>query len=101
MVDTDLVKKNIFWSVLLQIATIVSGFILPRQLLIGFGSETNGLVASLNQFLNYVTLLEGGVSGVATAALYKTLQGKNEESIVSNHDCGRAALQHAGSICGG
>lgn len=53
---------NIICSLLLQVVTIVSGFILPKIIISSLGSETNGLVASINQFLNYVVLLEGGVS---------------------------------------
>ncbi len=81
MPDAGLIKKNVCWSVAFQIVTIISGFIIPRILIETFGSETNGLIASINQFLNYVTLLEGGVSAVATAALYKPIQQKNEDQI--------------------
>ena len=45
---------NIICSLLLQVVTIVSGFILPKIIISSLGSETNGLVASINQFLNYV-----------------------------------------------
>ena len=33
----------------------------------------NGLVSSVTQILNYITLLEGGVGGVVTASLYRPL----------------------------
>ena len=52
-----------------QICLIVSGLILPRLILRCFGSETNGLVASINQFLNYIVLVEGGLSAVVSAGL--------------------------------
>ena len=74
------ISINILSSLILQFATIISGFILPRIILSSFGSETNGLVSSLNQFLNYVSLLEGGVSGVITASLYRPLK-----SLSQNH----------------
>ena len=50
---------NSISSLLLQMVTIISGFIIPRLILKTFGSEVNGLVSSLNQFLGYITLLEG------------------------------------------
>ena len=53
---------NTISSILLQFVTIISGFILPRLLLEAFGSEVNGLVSSLTQFLKYMDLLEGGMS---------------------------------------
>lgn len=70
-------------SLLLQIFTIISGFIIPRLILGAFGSETNGLVSSLNQFLNYVTLLEGGLNSVIMASLYKPLAQKDTAKVSS------------------
>ena len=70
---------NITFSVLLQAVTIVSGFIVPRIILTTFGSEANGLVSSLTQFLNYMALLEGGLSAVVLANLYKPLAEKDME----------------------
>ena len=74
---------NTISSIILQIVTILSGFIIPRLLLEKFGSEVNGLVSSLNQFLNYITLLEGGLGAVILANLYKPLVEKNEAKISS------------------
>lgn len=64
---------NMISSFALQICTIISGFIVPKIILLYFGSDVNGLISSLNQFLNYITLLEGGVTGVVAANLYKPL----------------------------
>lgn len=74
---------NTISSILLQVVTIISGFIIPRLLLGKFGSEVNGLISSLNQFLNYITLLEGGLGAVILANLYKPLVEKDEEKISS------------------
>ncbi len=74
---------NIISNILLQIITIFSGFIIPKLILENFGSEVNGLVASLNQFLSYITLLEGGITGVVMTALYKPIVEKNDEKISS------------------
>ena len=68
---------NMITNILLQFFTLLSGFIIPKLILSYFGSEVNGLVSSLNQFLSYITLLEGGVTGVITAALYKPLVEKD------------------------
>lgn len=70
---------NIFASIGLQIATIISGFIIPRIILTTFGSEANGLISSLTQFLNYMALFEGGLSAVVLANLYKPLAEKDME----------------------
>lgn len=74
---------NSFSSLLLQFVTIFSGFVIPRLILNSFGSEVNGLISSLNQFLNYVTLLEGGLSSVIISALYKPLYERNYDKVSS------------------
>ena len=58
---------------LYQLVTVICGFILPRFMLKAFGSEVNGAVTSIAQFLGYISLLEAGVGGVTRAALYKPL----------------------------
>ena len=40
---------------------------------VAYGSDVNGLVSSITQFLGYIALVEGGVGGVIRAALYKPL----------------------------
>ena len=64
---------NIISNVVLQVVTIISGFIIPKLILLYFGSNVNGLVSSLNQFLGYISLLEGGITGVVSANFYKPL----------------------------
>lgn len=70
-------------SLLLQFVTIANGFIIPRIILSTFGSETNGLISSLSQFLNYITLLEGGVNGVIMASLYSPI-AKGDHAKISS-----------------
>ena len=68
-------------GLILQMFTILSGFILPKIILTCFGSEVNGLVSSLNQFLSYISLVEGGITGVVMANLYKPIVEKDEQKI--------------------
>ena len=74
---------NMISGLLLQLCTLISGFILPKIILSYFGSEVNGLVSSLNQFLSYITLVEGGITGVIVANLYKPLVEKDNEKLSS------------------
>ena len=46
-----------------------------------FGSELYGATTSILNFLSYITLLEGGIGGVARAALYKPLADNDTEKI--------------------
>lgn len=72
---------NIISSLTLQVVTVISGFIIPKIILTNFGSSVNGLVSSLNQFLSYITLIEGGITGVVLANLYKPLVDHDVEKI--------------------
>ena len=68
-------------SVSNQIVTIISGFIIPRLFLTHYGSEVNGLVSSIVQFLGFITLAECGVGTVVGSSLYKPLAEKNNVEI--------------------
>lgn len=72
---------NTFSALFNQLITLACGFILPRQILINFGSDVNGLVSSITQFLGFIALLDMGVGAVVQAALYKPLANKEEEKI--------------------
>lgn len=69
-------------SLVYQLITIVCGFILPRFFLTYYGSEVNGLVSSITQFLGFISLAECGVGAVVQSTLYKPL-AKNDMVSVS------------------
>lgn len=66
-----------------QIIVMIAGFITPRFMLKYYGSEINGLVSSINQFIVYFSLVEAGLSGAAIYALYKPLAEKKYKEINS------------------
>lgn len=72
---------NTVSSLIFQLTTIICGFILPRLILNAFGSEVNGLINSIAQFLGVISFLELGVGAVVQSALYKPLAEKNQEHI--------------------
>lgn len=74
-------KLNILVSLANQLITLLCGFIVPRLMLEAFGSELYGASSSITQFLAYITLLEGGIGGVARAALYKPLADGDTDAI--------------------
>ena len=75
--------KNIVFSIILQFVTMIGSFIVNRIIVLQFGSDVNGLVISINQFLSYVQLLEGGLTSVIMAALYKPLNAGETDKINS------------------
>ena len=72
---------NIITNLVLQLIVIIYGFIVPKIIIQFFGSNVNGLISSITQFLAYITLLESGVGPVVKAALYKPLSKKDNKSI--------------------
>ncbi|MCI9142671.1 MAG: sugar isomerase, partial [Lachnospiraceae bacterium] len=60
-----------------QIVTVICGFILPRFILLYYGSEINGLISSISHFLSFISLLDLGVGSVIQANLYKPLADKD------------------------
>ena len=78
-------KRRLFYntisSLIFQLTTIICGFILPRLILTAFGSEVNGLVNSIIQFLGIISFLELGVGAVVQSTLYKPLAEKNYKDV--------------------
>lgn len=71
---------NTIFSILLEFVTLICGLILPRLILGTFGSDVNGLVNSITQFLAFISFLDLGVGAVVQSALYKPLaKGDNNE----------------------
>ena len=74
---------NIISNIILQITNIITWFIIPKMILAYFGSNVNGLVSSITQFLSYISLVEGGISGVVMASLYKPLVNNDTDKLSS------------------
>lgn len=73
--------KNGFWALLQQLVAVLCGLLLPQFILSTYGSAVNGLLASIAQFLSFITLLQGGVSTVARIAFYKPLAERDNTLI--------------------
>lgn len=64
---------NLISQLLVQAVTAVCGFIVPKLMLESFGSELNGIITSISQFLGIIALMESGFGSVAKTAFYKPL----------------------------
>lgn len=64
-----------------QAIVMIAGLITPRIMLKYYGSEINGLISSINQFIVYFNLVEAGLSSAAIYALYKPLAENNHKAI--------------------
>lgn len=77
-------KKFLYNSIstaFLQVVVLISGLIVPRIMLTYYGSEINGLVTSISQFISYFNLVEAGLASAAVYALYKPLANNDNDEI--------------------
>jgi len=89
---------NSFAAAINQIVIMIVGFITPRVMISTYGSEVNGLVSSLSQFISYISLVEAGIGGAAIYSLYKPLAEKNHTQINRIVSAARKSYLQAGYI---
>ena len=73
--------KNMVANLFLQVIVFASGIILPRFFLEAYGSNINGMITSINQFLAYLGLAEAGVGTASVVALYAPLANNNTKEV--------------------
>lgn len=74
---------NVGTNLLLQIIIVLYGFIVPKIIINSFGSNVNGLISSITQFLAYIALLESGFGPVVKSALYKPIANNDNKTIAN------------------
>lgn len=85
-------------TALLQVVTVIVGFIIPRIMLTVYGSEINGLVTSISQFIGYFNLVEAGLASTAVYSLYKPLAEKDSKGINAILSASRHFYNQSGYI---
>lgn len=73
--------KNSTFALILQFVTLLAGLITPKLMLDFYGSEINGLISSINQFISYFNLVEAGLASSAIYALYIPLADKSKKGL--------------------
>ncbi|MBQ9009301.1 MAG: polysaccharide biosynthesis C-terminal domain-containing protein [Clostridia bacterium] len=89
---------NTLCSVLRHAVTILCGLILPREILLHYGSEMNGMVLSVARFLSYTMLLELGIGAVIPAALYQPLAARDFRQVSAILSSGRRVFRRIAGI---
>ena len=65
--------KNLFSNIIVQVILALSGIIIPKLIILKYGSALNGMVGSIGQFLMYAGLVEAGIGNAAIVSLYNPL----------------------------
>lgn len=75
--------KNIMFAIISQVITLVFGFIVPKLLIEHLGSESNGLMQTINQIFSYFTLIEAGIGTATIQSLYQPITNDDKNEINS------------------
>lgn len=70
-------------TLLAQSASVAYGLVLPRMLIVGYGSEVNGVVASALQMVGFLAILEAGLSTASIRQLFAPI-ASSDASTVTN-----------------
>lgn len=89
---------NSIVSIVEQLVIAVSGFIIPHLLINQYGSELNGLVSSIMQFIGYFKLVEAGLGTASIFALYKPLATGDKETVNRILQTAKKSYQKSGFI---
>lgn len=78
-------KKNLAYNSIAALAcqavSVICAFILPQFIIRTYGSEVNGLLSSIAQFLAFITFLEMGLDTVGQAYLFKPVAERDTDQI--------------------
>lgn len=78
---SKIVLRNIISNIIYQVTTIISGLVIPILIIKYYGSEINGLNATVNQAIAYLHLVEAGIGMASIQALYKPLSDRDHNQI--------------------
>ncbi len=77
----SLAVKNIIYGFGGKFIILILGIIIPRILIVSFGSELNGFLSTITQIFTYFALLEAGIGNSAVNALYGPLEKKDYKRV--------------------
>lgn len=69
--------KNVISNIAVQFIVAITGFWIPRLILNIYGSEVNGMVSAISQFIGYASLVEMGIGNASVLALYCPITNKD------------------------
>lgn len=73
--------KNIVFGFGGQFIILILEIIIPRIMIVNYGSDVNGLITTVTQIFTYMALLEAGIGQAAKNALFKPIAENNQNEI--------------------
>ena len=75
--------RNIFWRFIVLFMTVVANLIIPRYIILIYGSEVNGLTSSISHVLMIVNLIQAGLGSSVTYLMYKPIEDRDRAALAS------------------
>ena len=75
--------KNIFFGFGGQLIIMILGIIIPRIMMVSYGSDANGLLNAVSQIFAYMALLEAGIGQAAKNSYFKPISKHNRNDITT------------------
>lgn len=75
--------RNVFWQFLVLLLTAVANLIIPRYIILAYGSEVNGLTSSITHVLTIVNLIQAGLGSSVTYLMYKPIEDRDKIALAS------------------
>ena len=88
--------QNMLSTAVYQLTAMVMGFITPRLMILYYGSEINGLIVSVTEFLTYFKMVEAGLAAAANVALYEPLARRDDAAVSGIVSAARGFYNTAG-----
>jgi len=98
MSRTRAAMRNTLATGAYQITAMLLGIVTPRLMLAYYGSEINGVVASITEFIGYFKLVEAGLAAAAIYGLYKPLSDNDHDKISAIVSAARQFYQKSGFL---
>ncbi|MCQ2437366.1 MAG: sugar isomerase [Clostridia bacterium] len=73
--------KILLFGILSQAITLLLGIIIPKLVIVSYGSEVNGLLSSVKEIFIYVALLEAGIGTAALQAMYAPIATNDKKHL--------------------
>ncbi len=90
--------QNTIFTAAYQLTAMMMGFVTPRLMMLFYGSQVNGLIVSVTEFLTYFRLVEAGLASAAVFSLYKPLSERDNDQVSAIVTAARQYYNTAGYI---
>ena len=75
--------RNVSWRFAVLMMTAIANMIIPRYIILIYGSEVNGLTSSISHVLMIVNLIQAGLGSSVTYLMYRPIEERDRLTLAS------------------